>query len=673
MENEKTRSIWTLAQSKSIQAICIIGIVLHHLAQRTCASWLDESVRRNGLNPFLEIGFLCVAVFFFSSGFGLMTSFRKKENYLKGFFSKRFVPIAVISLIVAAVYMVYGHVGNPYDWYIYAILYFYLCFWLAFRFCKNEKVAVAIIIAATILYCFACDWMVLGGWWLNTVGLFTVGILYARHEDVANAFLCGRRFVLKTVVTSVLFAAAFAGSLFLNASLSSVSTFTVFNICQTIVYVLQFLAALLFVVLILLISSRVQINNKVLNFIGSMTLEIYLIHGFFVQAFSFSFVEDDIEPLVYISNVWLYAVVVLVCSLGSAYLLHIGYKYLVKGIGMLTGFLSSIRKTLIKMGLVVLGIIVVVTGFCVVGNLTGASDVQKQKQAYIDEHLIMVEVNGQMISTYIAGEDGKETVIFIKGENEGLGTLSLKTLADEMSMDYRTIVIDLPGTGFSDNPTSERTLENITEEIHAIIKALKVDEPYVLAPIEASAMYALSYAQSYGQEIKAVVEIDAMNDREFRHETEKLGTTYYELLQRLDFNAESYMVLSGLVDGLGYESFIWPIYENVYIPALTVKEREMAGYVFFDRSYNQYVVEEIHNLDDTFRKTAQMQYPKGMKVVDIVGTFGRYGRRTDDEIAEFNSFLCPDPSDHCVENVISIYDTFYFRPEAIRKMFNKYI
>ena len=77
----------SLSQTKSLQGFAAIGIVFHHIGQNTCAPWLAPEQTIHGLEPFVPIGYLLVAIFFFCSGYGLMKSFNTKEKLPEGVFS----------------------------------------------------------------------------------------------------------------------------------------------------------------------------------------------------------------------------------------------------------------------------------------------------------------------------------------------------------------------------------------------------------------------------------------------------------------------------------------------------------------------------------------------------------------------------------------------------------
>ena len=84
---------FSLSQTKAWQGFFAVMILLHHVGQKTCASWLDRRwPRMPGLELFVPIGYYFVAFFLVCSGFGLYKSWKSKENYLKGFVKKRVSP-----------------------------------------------------------------------------------------------------------------------------------------------------------------------------------------------------------------------------------------------------------------------------------------------------------------------------------------------------------------------------------------------------------------------------------------------------------------------------------------------------------------------------------------------------------------------------------------------------
>ena len=183
-----TKGTWndevlSLNQTKSILGFCAIGIVFHHLAQKTCAPWLNQEVIVHGLDFFLNLGHLFVALFFFYSGFGLFKSLKSKENYLKGFLGKHLTPIIILYLLINCEFYYVGKFFSPYTWYINAIVILYILFYCSFRFVKNDVASICFVALGILIYSFVCNWLVLGVWWYNTAFLFVVGIIFAKNEE----------------------------------------------------------------------------------------------------------------------------------------------------------------------------------------------------------------------------------------------------------------------------------------------------------------------------------------------------------------------------------------------------------------------------------------------------------------------------------------------------------
>ena len=73
---------------------------------------------------------------------------------------------------------------------------------------------------------------------------------------------------------------------------------------------------------VFMIGMKVRIGNRFLKQMGSITLEFYLIHGLYVELFSYSF-DGKADSLVYIKNSLLFSVIVFTLSFPSALLIKI--------------------------------------------------------------------------------------------------------------------------------------------------------------------------------------------------------------------------------------------------------------------------------------------------------------------------------------------------------------
>ncbi len=337
---EWNEDVLSYDQTKSFLGFCAIIIILHHCSQRTCAPWLSPRLIVPGLDIFVYVGYLCVAVFFFCSGFGMYTSSHKKKEFFKGYY-KRLLKILIPAVIMwFAFFFVEKAKGvrvdppvwiNTYDyiWYIPAMVYMYLIFFLAYRIIKNETAAVVTIILGSCVYFVLCMFFSPGTWWYNTTHMFAVGVITAKHKDRIISVLKKGYPIWLILSLAITVSGFYISSYYYDF----VTTFklewqeSAYSIAEITG---QVLSALFFVIFVILVGMKVKIGNKVLLFLGVSTLEIYLVHPLFVQLFSFAFIRPSAAPLYHIENPFLYAAAVVAVSVPLAYALHRGIKAVLK-------------------------------------------------------------------------------------------------------------------------------------------------------------------------------------------------------------------------------------------------------------------------------------------------------------------------------------------------------
>ncbi|MBQ3796162.1 MAG: acyltransferase family protein [Butyrivibrio sp.] len=334
-----------LDQSKAFQGFLAVCIMLHHVGQKTCASWLTPKTRiQQGLGFFVPMGFLFVSVFLFFNGYGVYKSFHSKDNYLKGFVKKRILPLVfmlysttiifyIARLIIGqkmdlkqtVLYLTSIQLCNPNTWYVIVLPFFYLAFYFAFKFIKNDGVAVLVTCAFVVAYMLFGttinhnNYWIRGEWWYNCVHLFAVGIIFAKFEDKIIAFF--KRFYAVLMPLSVL--AVYPLYLFSRLVCNTYSYYgenwgapdTVFR--RRMCLGSEALVCVDFVLMFILLGMKIKIGNRFLKFMSKITLEFYLIHGLFVELFAFNFDGGVVSPL-RIHNLMLYSVLVFVLGVPSA-------------------------------------------------------------------------------------------------------------------------------------------------------------------------------------------------------------------------------------------------------------------------------------------------------------------------------------------------------------------
>lgn len=118
-----------------------------------------------------------------------------------------------------------------------------------------------------------------------------------------------------------------------------------------------------------------------------------------------------------------------------------------------------------------------------------------------------VHVNG--IRTHVLDEGSGPTVIL----EAGIASTSLAwvTIQRLLKQEARVITYDRAGLGWSGRPKTPRTLENIVNELHAMLECTGVPKPYVLVGHSFGGLIVRSFAVRFPGECAGLVLVDAVN------------------------------------------------------------------------------------------------------------------------------------------------------------------
>ena len=119
----------------------------------------------------------------------------------------------------------------------------------------------------------------------------------------------------------------------------------------------------------------------------------------------------------------------------------------------------------------------------------------------------LVEVDGHKMSVYTEGT-GDKTLVFLSGSDTPSPILDFKSLFSLLSDEYRIVVVERFGYGFSDIVDKPRDIATVLSETRAALAAADIDGPYVLCPHSMSGLEALYWVQQYPEEVEAIVGLD---------------------------------------------------------------------------------------------------------------------------------------------------------------------
>lgn len=349
----------SLSHSKDLLGYFALMIVVHHTIQYLIQTKeLDVGI----MSVFENLGVCFVGGFFFFSGYGLIKSLYTKKDYLTGFFKKRIlkiiIPFYVVNTFFTIVLYAKGmiekneltkcifgiYMPNDHMWYLIEIVLLYTLFYFNFNNIESEESAflkmfaqIAVLIFISVILGHGDLWFQ-GEWWYNSTILFFIGMVIARFENpvitfvkrnysqLVILFLC-LFIVLHFLTVSIInekggYWTEFAGISWIESVLDKFETLAV-----------QMPMIICFVFIVLIIGLKVKTNNRILKFLGTISLELYITHRLCIWEFE------------WIRNPLLYLVAVIVCSLilGTAFyfIIKAANNYLPKAILLLVHYLKK--------------------------------------------------------------------------------------------------------------------------------------------------------------------------------------------------------------------------------------------------------------------------------------------------------------------------------------------
>ena len=139
----------------------------------------------------------------------------------------------------------------------------------------------------------------------------------------------------------------------------------------------------------------------------------------------------------------------------------------------------------------------------------------KQEEPLLEQSLgQMVDVDGHRMCVYEEGE-GEHTLLFLSGSGTAAPILDFKSLYSILKDDYRIVVVEKFGYGFSDVVDSERSFDTILRQDREALAKIGIEGPFVLCPHSMSGLEAIMWAQDYPDEVEAIVGLDMVLPRTY--------------------------------------------------------------------------------------------------------------------------------------------------------------
>lgn len=165
------------------------------------------------------------------------------------------------------------------------------------------------------------------------------------------------------------------------------------------------------------------------------------------------------------------------------------------------------KKAMRKVGKILLILLILLAVFLIVLTVVNQILLGKDREALKDHIGQMVEVDGHEMCVYTEGQ-GEHTVVFMSGSGTASPIYDFKTLWSRLTDEYRIVVIEKFGYGFSDVVDTERSFDTMLRQDREALSKLGIEGPFVLCPHSMSGIEALMWAQRYPDEVEAIVGLD---------------------------------------------------------------------------------------------------------------------------------------------------------------------
>lgn len=272
-KNENSTYFMNKEYTNILKGIMSIIVVLVHIPMQY-SNKIQDAVG--------SFEYICVTMFFMFSAFGLMYSLENKEGYIKKFLKQRLlvilIPFFIANTIYAIVFtewnnglmemvkIIFGIKGISF---VTVLIIFYIVFYIICKFTKDKKKRDILLVAFPIIYSILNYILKIDRWPVEELG-FSYGIILYKNFNSIKSYV-NTKFTSKLIYTTIL-------SLVLGIFYLKCKTIWLFG-----EYFVRILLGISIIWFVIQITQIIKINNKILNFLGSISYEIYLLHGLVIR------------------------------------------------------------------------------------------------------------------------------------------------------------------------------------------------------------------------------------------------------------------------------------------------------------------------------------------------------------------------------------------------------
>lgn len=169
--------------------------------------------------------------------------------------------------------------------------------------------------------------------------------------------------------------------------------------------------------------------------------------------------------------------------------------------------MSKMKKILKVIGVTILCVVILIVAFLFGMKIWNHIAMAGEKELLQTHPGISVEVDGRNMNIYVEGE-GNHTLVFLSGWKVPSPIYEYKPLYTKLSDEYRCVVIEKFGYGFSDNYDGDRDFDTLVRQDREALEKSGIEGPYVLCAHSLSGLEAELWAVQYPEEVEAIIGLD---------------------------------------------------------------------------------------------------------------------------------------------------------------------
>lgn len=133
----------------------------------------------------------------------------------------------------------------------------------------------------------------------------------------------------------------------------------------------------------------------------------------------------------------------------------------------------------------------------------------------------LVTINGHKIHIFRQGNRNKPKLIFMAGSATVAPVYDFKVLYEKLVHNFRIIVIEKFGYGYSDICESPCDIDTLVSIQRQALEIIGETGPYILVPHSMSGLEAIKWKQKYPEDVDAIIGLDMATPLTYKSWTEK--------------------------------------------------------------------------------------------------------------------------------------------------------